>query len=125
MAVDPRNQGNANSLSEEEDMATYYNMENDARRDEDVIKGTYQNNIRNTHKGNPKAGSSPSVCKYPHSSPIRHSKLYVVEWQVKFIIRVLLTLDLKITVITVCFGCLLWQATDISKYMTSNGTSRE
>jgi hypothetical protein len=73
MALDPKDGGNAASLSEEEDMARYYNMELDAQPDGEATKGTYGNNIYNIQKGNPKAGSSQSVCKYPHLLPRRHN----------------------------------------------------
>jgi hypothetical protein len=67
MALDATGRGSTASLSEEEAMATYYIMERDhAQRDEELINGIYRHNIRNTQKGHPKAGSSQSICKYPH-----------------------------------------------------------
>jgi hypothetical protein len=65
MALEPRNPGSDATLSEEEAMVTYYTMELDnAPRDEDLTNGMYRNDISNSQKGHPIAGSSQSVCKY-------------------------------------------------------------
>jgi hypothetical protein len=80
-------------------------MECDAGQDEGVTNVIYRHNIHNTQKGNPNADCSQSVCKYPNSLPRPQSYLYVVELQVKFKRRVLLTLDLQITGLGVYFEC--------------------
>ena len=126
MALDPTGRGSADTLSDEEAMATYYNMERDhAQSDEELNNGIYRQNIRNSQKGFPKAGSSQSVCKYRHSLTRRPCSLHVVECKVRFVRWALWALDLRITFITTCFGCLIWQVTGMSKYITSNGRSRE
>jgi hypothetical protein len=72
MALDPTGRGSADSLNEEEGMATYYNIERDhAQSDEELNNGIYRHNLRNSQKGYPKAGSSQSVCKYRNSLPRR------------------------------------------------------
>jgi len=86
MALDPTRRGNDASLSDEEAMATYYDMERDhAQQDDEATNGIYRHNTRNSHKGYPNAGSSQSVCKYPHSLPRRACLLHVVECKVKFV----------------------------------------
>ena len=70
MASDATDRGSTASFSEEEAMGTYYSMERShAQRGEELTNGTYRHNIRNSQKGYPKAGSSQSICKYPHSLP--------------------------------------------------------
>ena len=126
MALDPPGRGSADSLSEEEAMATYYSMERDSDQpDEELTNGIYRQNIRNSRKGYPKAGSSQSVCKYRHSLPRRPCSIHVVECKVSFVRWALWVLDLKITFVTTYFGCLIWQVTGIPKCITSDGRSRE
>jgi len=65
MALDPSRRGNDASLSDEEAMATYYNMERDyTERDEELTNGTYRHDLRNSQKGYPKPGSSQNAYKY-------------------------------------------------------------
>jgi len=69
MALDPTRRGSIASLSEEEAMATYYNMERDhAQRDDERANGIY---MRNSHRGYHRVDSRQSACKYPHSLPRR------------------------------------------------------
>ena len=112
MALDPTRRGNADSLSEEEAMATYYSMERDyVQPDEELTNGIYRQNIRNSQKGYPTAGSSQNGykyrCKYRHSLPRRPCSIHVVECKVSFVRWALWALDLKITFITTGFGCLI------------------
>jgi len=126
MTLNPADRGSDATLSDEEAMATYYSIERDyGQKDEDLPNGIYRHNIRSSQKGYPKAGSSQSVCKYRHSLPRRPCSLHVVECKVRFVRGALGALGLKIAFITNCFGCLIWQVTGISKYITSNGRSRE
>jgi hypothetical protein len=86
MALNPADRGSDASLSDEEAMATYYSIERDhGHRDEDVPNGIYRHNIRSSHKGYPKAGSSQSVCKYQYSLSRRSCSLHVVECIVRFV----------------------------------------
>jgi len=118
--------GRGPSLSDEEAMVTYYTMERDhAQRDEQRANGTSPYNISTSHRGYHRVDSRLSACKYPHSLRRRACFLHVVQCKVKFVRWALWALDLKITFITICFGCLIWQVTGISKYMTTNGRSRE
>jgi hypothetical protein len=130
MALNPTGRGNDASLSDEEAMATYYSIERGyAERDEERTNGTYSNDLRNSQKGYPKAGSSQNAykyqCKYRNSLPRRPCSLHAVECKLTIIRWALWAFDLKITFITAYFGCLISQVTGISKYITSNGRSRE
>ena len=126
MALDPTGRGSADSLNDEEAIATYYSMDREyAQQDDELTNGIYRHNLRNSQKGYPKAGSSQSVCKYRNSLPRRPCTLHVVECKVTFVRWALWALDLKITFVKIYFGCLISQVTGISKYITPNGRSRE
>jgi len=125
MASDPTCRGNDASLSDEETMVTYYSMEIDHdKREKERNNGTYSNDTRNSQKGN-SHGAYKYQCKYRHSLPRRPCSLHVVGCKLRFVRWALWALDLRITFITTCFGCLIWQVTGMSKYITSKGRSRE
>jgi hypothetical protein len=65
MASDRTAPANSASLSDEEEMATYYIMERaHEEREEQAPNGFYRPSM---HKGYPKAGSSQSIRKYSNS----------------------------------------------------------
>jgi hypothetical protein len=83
MASDPTDRRDGTSLSEEQEMLNYYNLERDTQQDEKLTNGIYPQNIYNTEKGNLKSGSNQNVCKYTHSLFRRHNCHYVVAQLIK------------------------------------------